>query len=508
MSEPTSLVWFKRDLRLRDHQPLVLAARRGRCVCLYIYEPELLNAADYDPSHLAFVNRCLDELREGLRKLGGELITRVGEATLVFSELHRHHRFDAMYSHQETGNDISYKRDMRVKAWARDRGIVWREVAQHGVVRVLKNRDGWAKRWNSMMRTPVVRVPKELVAVEGLRSAGIVAAQDLGLSPSTKTDVQAAGESQAWVDIRSFLKERGERYQKEMSSPLTAERSCSRLSTHLAYGTISMRSVWQTLQQRRESLKERKRLKKDVGADWLRSLASFDKRLHWHCHFIQKLESQPELEFKNMASVYDGLREPEFDSARFDAWREGRTGYPMVDACMRYLSTTGWLNFRMRAMVVSFASYHLWLHWRQTGLYLAKQFVDYEPGIHYSQMQMQSGTTGINAVRIYSPTKQLLDQDPEGVFVRRWVPELTGVPTKHLGEPGKMSVDEQRRAGCLVGKDYPEPLVEHRSAVKQAKERIYALRRQEGARAEAQAVFRRHGSRRSPADRARQRSRG
>ena len=97
------------------------------------------------------------------------------------------------------------------------------------------------------------------------------------------------------------------------------------------------------------------------------ALTGFSGRLRWHCHFMQKLESEPAIEFHNFARAYDGLREGEFNEAYFDAWRLGMTGYPMVDACMRSLVATGWLNFRMRAMLVSFASYHLWLHWRQTG---------------------------------------------------------------------------------------------------------------------------------------------
>ena len=201
-------------------------------------------------------------------------------------------------------------------------------------------------------------------------------------------------------------------------------------------------------------------------------LRGFAGRLRWHCHFMQKLEDEPAVEFRNFSRACDGLREDAFDRERFEAWCEGRTGFPMVDACMRQLRATGWLNFRMRAMLVSFAAYHLWLHWREPGLFLARQFLDFEPGIHWSQMQMQSGTTGINTLRIYSPAKQAKDHDPDGAYVRRWVPEF-GTPA------------------------YPKPIVDERAAVAAAKERLYGLRRTAEARHEADAIQQRHGSRKS-----------
>jgi len=155
------------------------------------------------------------------------------------------------------------------------------------------------------------------------------------------------------------------------------------------------------------------------------------------------------------------------------------------------------LNFRMRAMLVSFASYHLWLHWRPTGLFLARQFLDFEPGIHWSQMQMQSGTTGINTLRIYSPTKQAQDQDPQGLFIRRWLPELAKVPLPYLTEPWKMDLIVLRMSACIIGTDYPLPVVEDKAAMKAAKDRMYGLRKTPQARIEAADVQDRHGSRKS-----------
>jgi deoxyribodipyrimidine photo-lyase len=280
-----------------------------------------------------------------------------------------------------------------------------------------------------------------------------------------------------------------------MSSPVSAWEGCSRLSPYLAFGNVSMRQVVHAAERRRAEL-ARKRSEEARG--WRTSLAAFGGRLRWHCHFMQKLEDETRLEFENLAQYMNGLREESFREDRFEAWARGETGYPMVDACMRALLGTGWVNFRMRAMLVSFASYDLWLHWRRPGLHLARHFLDFEPGIHWSQVQMQSGSTGINTLRTYSPTKQLRDHDPTGVFVRRWVPELARVSDEHLAEPWRMPPEEQVRASCIIGRDYPRPIVDHNAAIAEARARIMRLRRGVEARAEAQAIVRKHGSRRGP----------
>ncbi|TVR99162.1 MAG: deoxyribodipyrimidine photolyase, partial [Wenzhouxiangellaceae bacterium] len=218
----------------------------------------------------------------------------------------------------------------------------------------------------------------------------------------------------------------------------------------------------------------------------------FDQRLHWHCHFIQKLEQRPDIEFRNVHRGFDGMREGDFNAELFGAWSKGRTGYPLVDACMRFLIYHGWLNFRMRAMLMSFAAYHLWLHWREPALHLAQVFTDYEPGIHYNQCQMQSGTTGINTLRIYNPVKQAQDQDADAEFVRRWVPELAQVPPELCFEPWKLGLSERRRYGA---DNYPEPVVDHQQAARDARARIGEFRRRPGFRDQARAIQQALGSR-------------
>jgi deoxyribodipyrimidine photo-lyase len=453
------VVWFKRDLRVSDHRPLYEASQRGPVLPLFIVEDDMLQAPDSSSLHWDFQRAALHDLDRHLHRLGSGLVVMRGEAVQVFEELRERHGAANVWAHEETGNGISYARDRRVRRWAKESGVSFVEFPQNGVIRRLANRDGWAKRWEQRMAEPITPMPDRLIA-HGLASGG--------LEPSTAAQ---ADRQTALAVLESFLAGRGMRYTREMSSPVTAESSCSRVSEYLAWGLLSMREVVKATRARIATFAG---AKDADSATWRQSLRSFDARLHWHCHFMQKLEDEPRIEYENFVRAFDGMRESEFSSERFEAWKEGRTGYPFIDACMRYLKSNGWINFRMRAMLVSFSSYHLWLHWREPALYLARVFRDYEPGIHYSQFQMQSGTTGINTLRIYSPTKQGLDQDPTGKFIRRWVPELAS--SKDVHQPVK-------------------PIVDHAEAVAYARLKLSEVRRQAGMRVEAKAVAKRHGSR-------------
>lgn len=486
------LVWLKRDLRLCDHAAFSKAARSGPCVAIFVYEPELLAHPTTDASHLAFIAESLRALQTELTRIGGRLITRTGNLPEVFDRLHRERPIARLWSHEETGLGITYARDRRVKGWARHAGVHWIELPNHGVFRPHPRRDGWAARWRSRMAEPIRPAPERIIGVDALASDGIRTPQQLGLGPSRRTQAATGGMETAHSVLASFLAVRSRGYQGDISSPLTAWESGSRLSPYLAWGNLSVRQVYQATRERSDSLRGGARASDPA---WSRSLHAFAKRLHWHCHFIQKLEDEPAIEHANMSRTCDGLRDERPDEALLGPWRTGHTGYPMVDACMRALQVGGWINFRMRAMLMSFASYHLWQHWREPALHLARLFLDFEPGIHFPQAQMQSGTTGINAVRIYSPVKQVRDQDPEGRFIRRWCPELARVPDSYLPRPETMPLPLQRQTGCLIGRDYPAPIVDNGQAYMAARRRMQRLRAGAQARSEAADIFRRHGSR-------------
>jgi deoxyribodipyrimidine photo-lyase len=494
--KPTlQVVWFKRDLRIADHAPLARASERGPVLPLYVAEPSVLHAPDFDPSHWTFIRASLIELRRALATSGQPLVVRTGEVLAVLNALHDDVGIAGLWSHEETGNWISYQRDRAVRSWAKERGVRFTELTHDGVVRLLSSRDDWADIWEARMREPLTPAPRRLRPVTGVDPGPIPDHADLGLGPDRRTGAQRGGEALAHLTLDDFLQRRGANYQQEMSSPLTAADSCSRISPYLTWGNLSMRQVVRAMRQR---TKEVRALPPAERGAWPRAMASFESRLHWRDHFIQKLEDEPRIEFDNFVRAYDGLREETFDAELFEAWATGRTGYPLVDASMRYLLEHGWINFRMRAMLVSFATYDLWLHWREPGLHLARLFLDYEPGIHWSQHQMQAGTTGINTIRVYNPTKQAQDQDPDGIFIRRWVPELEHVPHSFVHSPWLMPESMQAQAGCVIGRDYPAPVVDHAIAAKAAQQRLYAVRRQPEAREEADAVRERHGSRKRP----------
>jgi deoxyribodipyrimidine photo-lyase len=503
---PVQLVWFKRDLRVRDHAPLLAAAAAGPVLPLYVYEPELLTADDHDGRHLALVHEALGDLDLALRRRGSALVTRVGRLPDVFERLRAEGvAIAAIHAHEETGNALSYARDRRVRRWAREVGIPLCEHRAGGVERRSPGRDGWAARWEHGLAAPPGPAPDRLppvpaVASEGRLDGDALRARGIAVRPDTTAGRQPGGERAARALLASFLTERGTDYRRAMSFPVAAETACSRVSPHLALGVLSVRQVLHAARHREAALRALVQEGVPVDRRWFGALESFVARLHWRDHFIQKLEDEPALEHADACPAYAGLRDAAGpDAERLAAWTEGRTGYPFVDACLRSLATTGWLTFRLRAMLMSFAAYHLWLDWRAPSRVLARWFTDYEPGIHYSQCQMQAGTTGINTIRIYNPYLQHERLDPTSAFVRRWVPELAALPDDALVRPHDAPPLVLAMAGVTLGRDYPVPIVDHDTAYRAARTAMHERRSDPATRAAARAVYTRHGSRRQSA---------
>jgi deoxyribodipyrimidine photo-lyase len=471
-SSPLQLVWLKRDLRLCDHPALTEAAHRGPVLPLFVIEPTYWSLADVSARHWQFCRDSLLDLQQALGNQGLPLLIRCGEMRQVLDELKAFYGAFNLWSHEETGNHWTYRRDLQVAAWCRERSISWQELPQNGVVRRLGNRDHWAEHWDRRMQAeilppPALKAPADWPALQPL--------PDVPAGSGFTTIRQQPGGREAGLRcLHGFLNERGRDYRFAMSSPNTAYAACSRLSPHLCWGTLSIREVYQAAQSA---------LQKTTDGGWQRSLRSFVSRLYWHCHFMQKLEDRPALEWEPIHPLFAEL-DRSLDTERLQRWADGHTGWPFVDACMRALKARGWINFRMRAMLTSVASYHLWLPWQASGEVLARCFIDYEPGIHWSQIQMQSGTTGINAIRVYNPLKQGLDLDPDGRFIRRWVPELSDASLSALHEPR-----------LLRHAQYPAPLVDLNIAARSAKDKVAAIHHHPRFDELSRAVYQQLGSR-------------
>lgn len=488
-----NIVWFKRDLRIVDHRPLYEAAAKGSVLCLYIAEPDYWQLPDTSARQWLAIADGLAELDHALKSIYGVNLTiRTGNAVEVFKELHITNAITAIFSHEETGNLWTYGRDKHVAQFCKENAIDWHEYPQFGVFRKLSNRDHWAARWDAFMSQPLTATIGDVDAIE-ISPGRLPERKDLGLASDPCPDRQRGGRKAGLALLESFLGGRGARYQYEMSSPLTAPQACSRLSLHLATGTLSLREVFQRCEQTRHSLLEMPEMVRPIS---LRSLNAFMSRLHWHCHFMQKLESEPEIEARSVHPLHEADRRiTNLNDPILWAWIEGRTGYPFVDACMRSLTFTGWINFRMRAMLMSFATYHLALDWAVAGAALARRFTDYEPGIHWPQVQMQAGQTGINTPRIYNPLKQSFDQDPDAIFISKWVPELARLPLAFRHEPWLISSTEEIIYDVKIVVDYPKRIVDHEVAATAARARLTGVRNSPGYRANGEKVFLKHGSR-------------
>ena len=475
-----SVVWLKRDLRLSDHAPLAAAQQTGLPVLLlFCFEPMLLDDPHYSPRHWRFIKQSLHDIQLRLPRASCYWVEADAHQTL--ESLHREFEIAHLFSHQEIGLNNTFERDTAVQHWCNQQGVVWHEESFGAVIRGLNHRHNWDNNWQKIMRAPQATVDISAVnwftehALQSLNFDGINATDDYA-------QFQYGGESAAKATQSSFFDGRGQSYAYSLSSPVLSQSHCSRLSAYLAWGNISLRQAYQTL------------LTHWKKPSWRRSLVALSSRLHWHCHFIQKFESESSMEFQAVNRGYDALprAEGEIAQQRLKAWQQGQTGIPMVDACMRSLQYSGYLNFRMRAMLVSFLCHHLSVDWRQGIHHLAQLFLDFEPGIHYSQFQMQAGVTGINTIRIYNPVKQGQEKDPDGAFIKQWVPELAAVPQCMVHTPWLLTDMEQLMYDFKLGVDYPEPIVDLKQSYNEAKDLLWQWRNRPQVISEGRRILKRH----------------
>ena len=462
------VIVLQRDLRLLDNPALFYGSKKRNYCVIYVYDKNYWQSYGRSPRQLKFAVDCLKELEQNLKKLNSKIHIFEGsfEELSIFlnkelpcSKIHLNHCTDNLYHRRDLKKFLSNFKGDEVDIYD-NFGLQLHEF----------NRDNWSRDWNLIMSRSLLSSPCNSTFDKKLPLLNFEDfEQSLNINALNLSRIQKGGEKLASELLGSFFEYRVDGYSKKMSCPREAEIACSRLSPHIAFGSISIRKIYQEL----NNILFFSPFKKD--------LYSFKKRLHWHCHFIQKLETEPELESRSMHPFCDELRTEE-NSELIEKWIKGQTGFPFLDACISYLNSHGWINFRMRAMIMSFASYNLWQPWQKTSPLLAELFTDFEPGIHISQVQMQSGVTGINLPRIYSVFKQSLDQDPFAEWTKKIIPELKNVETDliHNAELKELYFDK---------------IVDPKLSAKKARDTIWAMRKNNDFKKVAREVYLKHGSR-------------
>lgn len=452
------VMWFRRDLRIRDLPALAEACRRHeRVVPLFVFDPKLLNGRFRSAGRIAWMLECLRALDDELRQRGARLVVREGRPETEVRRVAREAGARAVHiSDDVTG--FARARDARVEQSLGRDGI---ELVRHPGLYVadlpsIATKQGtpytvyspFLRAWKAQPRREVERAPRA-IAMPRIAAGRLPSLRSLGLAaPPALEDQPEPGEDAARRAARSWVESRGlERYAERRD--VLAEPT-SRMSAYLRFGCLS-------------PLK----LERAVVA---RGAARYCDQLAWRdfygavqLHFPHTARHEFQERYRNLAWDADG--------ALVDAWREGRTGYPVVDAAMRQLTATGWMHNRARMIVGSFLTKDLQQDWREGERHFMAHLLDGDMGNNNGGWQWIASTGTDPAPyfqRLFNPMTQQQRFDPDGRYVRRWCPELRTVPDDKLARPWTMSADEQERTGCRIGRDYPAPIVDHAEARRRA----------------------------------------
>jgi len=452
-----TLVWFRRDLRICDHEPLWRAARRGLVIPVFVFDRALLQHPETGPARVAFMLDCLASLDADLRAKGGRLILRAGDPVQVLPELIRETEAEGIYAYTDCERIYGRVRDARLNQALADQRMKIRWFEPPASLADLIPYPQYRSRWFRDMAAPQVPVPTRVDVPPEIPSEPLPALTALEHQADSKA-IPPGGTAAARKLLTDFLSNKSDRYYWQLSYP-SAEATTG-LSPHIKFGAISVRECVQTIQQTPDQGDFRIR----------RSQQQLIARLRWGSGFAQRFRYLPQLELRSLYTVFDedGWA---FDEDLYQAWQAGQTGFPIVDAAARCLNATGgWqaLNFRSRAIYASFLSNLLGMDWRFGALHFMRHLIDGDCPIDHYQWAMQSGVTHCldkTWTRIYNPGQVAVDRcDPEGAFIKHWVPELAHLPAAQLGSPPPV-------------KGYPSPILDYREA---RQRRVAQLEQQRG----------------------------
>ena len=445
-----TVVWHRRNLRTADHAALAYAAERGDTLLpLFIFDPAFYGADGLAcDARIAFLHECLVDLERQYEQHGHTLAYAHGDPLAVLD------RFTTNgWDVAATADPTSRYGHERDTAAANQCDVTF--VAGGGLTRGRHDsREGWSDRVEQWFTDEPHAWNPDTVTVPALSTSitptHMSAHYDVN---STKTSIPTGGREAAIERLEAFCANLTS-YPASISSPSKAETGTSRLSPYLRFGCLSVREVYQTVT--------------DAPTDRY-AAQMFVSRLYWNRHYTQKLVDWPGWTKRAVNPALEGFHADSHDSALITSWKTGHTGFPMVDASMRCLAQTGWLNFRMRAMCASFLCDLLQQPWRVGADWFYYHLIDADPAINYTQFQSQAGVVGVNMERVYNPRKQVRDNDPEGTFITQWVPELDALPPTFLDQPEKTPLATQAECGVRIGEDYPYPVIDYAAA----RERIY-----------------------------------
>jgi len=457
MKEKINIAWLKRDLRTSDN--LVFDACERDCypyLIIYIFDSAIIKADNISKRHLQFIYHSIKDMNSQLNHYNRSVKMLYGSSTEILKKYFNSYDVKNIFAYQESGIKETYIRDTKIKKLSIENNINFKEFEKDCVERGIKNRTGWDSRWYKKMNEDITKNIFTLNTFEDTINSFEPPKSfidDISIYPQ---EYVKPGYKSAIETLTSFLDNRSQNYNKHLSKPLESRKSCSRISPYLSWGNISSKQVY-------HFLKNHKKIK---------GIPGFLTRLKWRSHFIQKFESEHQISYRCANKVFEKMKYTN-DSSIINKWKNGTTGFPLVDANMICLKKTGWINFRMRAMLVSIFSYQFDCNWKLGARHLAELFLDYEPGIHYSQFQMQSGTTGINTIRMYNPIKQSSDHDPNGVFIKKWISELRNIPVEYIHEPWKMPPLINTLSKDSI---YNNPCVDIKESGKAARTKIWSFK--------------------------------